>query len=255
MNARVSTRAFVFQRLVHATLAALMLGVGLAACDGHERQRRPSAERVTRDTAQAGGDVADSTTRNPDAAWITDGNALALLAVLNARQIAAANVELDAWHTDTIRSFAAAVAREHAELQHSADSLSARLHVVPVVSALDQQIDSAFRSRVDSLRGLRGAPLERAFAHEQVVAEQAIAEYADQLTGAVQAPEIRALMESAATDARSRLSRAQAFELTLVLADSIKNAAVADSIAQAAERAAARAAARVGRRHSSAPVP
>jgi hypothetical protein len=252
----VWTRAFVFQPLTRAIVAAAiwLASVALAACDGRDGQRR-APRGAHGESAEAGGDVADSTLKNPDAAWITDGNALALVGVLNARQIAAANVELDAWHTDTIRSYATLVAHEHAELQRSVDSLAGRIKVVPVMSALDVQIDSAFRVRVDSLRGLRGAPLERAFAHEQVVAEQAIADYADQLNGAVRAPELRALMESMANSARARLTRAKGFELALATADSIKAAAVADSIEQATERAAERAAAREARRRASHPVP
>jgi putative membrane protein len=246
MNARVSTRAFVFSPLARATVIAAVWSVAaaLAACEQQDQQQRTSRG----DTVEAGGEVvADSTMKNPDAAWITDGNVLAMLSVFNTRQIGAANVELDSWHTDTIRQFAATVAREHIALQRSADSLAQRIKVAPVMSALSVQIDSAFRLRVDSLRGLGGSPLERAFAHEQVVAESAIADYANQLTGAAQAPEVRALAESVANDARTHLTRARTFETTLLVADSIKKAAVADSIAQAAERAAARAAARAAR--------
>ena len=252
----MSTRAFAFQPLTRAaiTAAVFALSVALAACegrDGHEPARRATQG----DSAEAGGEVVDSTLRNPDAAWITDGNVLALAGVFNTRQMAAANVELDTWHTDTIRTYATTIAHEHAELQRAVDSLAARLKIAPVMSALDLQIDSAFRARIDSLRALRGAPLERAFAHQQVVAEQAIADYADQLTGAARAPEIRALMESTANGARARLTRAKAFDVALATADSIKAAAVADSIQQAEERRAERAAAREARRRASHPTP
>jgi hypothetical protein len=239
MDARVSTRAFVFRKLTHAAFVAAIsaFSLSLGACDGRDEQRTPArAQPPSSDTLEAGGEVADSTVLDNGAVWITDASALALLGVMNARQVAAANVELEAWHSDTIRAFAALVAREHAELQHSADSLAAHIRLVPVMSALDQRIDSAFASRVDSLRGLRGAPLERAFTHQQVVAEQAIADYANQLTGAVRTPEVQALMESAANAARTRLTRAQSFAAALAMADSIKDAAAIDSAAKVAAR-------------------
>jgi len=249
MNARVDTRAFVLKSIPFVAI------LGLLGCESRDSEKTQAeakapatgALRTTRDTAQAGGEVADSAALIEAQAWITDANALALLGVMNARQISAAEVELDSWHSDTVRAFAQVVAHEHAAQQRTTDSLAARLKIAPVMSALDLRIDSAFRARVDSLRALPPSSLERGFAHQQTVAEQAIADYADQLAGAVRAPEIRALTESAASAARARLTRANAFDASMMLADSLKKAAAADSAEKAAERAEARAAARAER--------
>src|SRR6476619_6835119 len=59
--------------------------------------------------------------------WINDGNVVAIASVMNGRQIAAANVELSSWHSDTVRAIAASLAHEHSELQHSLDSVTAAL--------------------------------------------------------------------------------------------------------------------------------
>lgn len=259
MNARVSARAFVFHGVERAALAIAAMAVvfGALACDGRRDQapaarggRAQPAQPAQRDTAQAGGDVidsdapADTTPDNENAAWITDANAVALAGLMNARQLAAANLELEAWHTDTIRAYAAAVAHEHAALQHTIDSVAQHLRLAPVVSALGLRIDSAFQRSVDSLRGLRGAPLEHAFVQQQAGAEQAIATYATQLSGAARAPEVQALMEAMANGARSRATRARAFQASLAAADSIKAAQVADSVAAAEERRQERAARR-----------
>jgi hypothetical protein len=106
---------------------------------------------------------------------------------------------------------------------------------------LVQRVDTAFRLRVDSLRAIEGRPLELAFARQQVVAESAFATVADQLTGAATAPEVRGMMQSAAARARAESDRARSLLATLMLADSIKKAAVADSIARAEERRQRRA--------------
>lgn len=214
--------------------------VALGACAPEEREpasqaHAPAAAESSK-TVEAGGDVADSAPVNVNQAWITDGNAVALLSVLNSRQIDAANVELDAWHTDTVKTFAVAVAHDHAQLQRTTDSLAEHLHLAPVRSALVVRVDSVYHARVDSLRGLRGSQMERAFVQQQVATEQEIAAYADELTGATQAPEVRSLMQAAATGARARVNRARAVAATLAIADSMKAAKTADSLARAEAR-------------------
>jgi hypothetical protein len=214
--------------------------VALVACAPDEREPSSQARATTGarpgDTVEAGGEVLDSAPVNLNQAWITDANAIALLTALNSRQIDAANVELDAWHTDTVKTFAVAVAHDHAQLQHTTDSLAEHLHLAPMRSALVVRIDSAFHFRIDSLRGLHGTQMEHAFVQQQVVAEQDIATYADELTGAARAPEVRALMQAAAGGARARLNRARAVAATLAIADSVKAAKTADSAARAEAR-------------------
>jgi len=218
----------------------MALGLALlGACAPDEREpasqtRAPAAKPGQ--AGEAGGDLADSAPVNVNQAWITDANALALLSVLNSRQIDAANVELDAWHTDTVKTFAVAVAHDHAQFQHTTDSVAEHLHLAPVRSALVVRIDSIFHFRIDSLRGLHGPQMERAFVQQQVVAEQDIATYADELTGATQAPEVRALMQAAANGARARVNRARAVAATLAIADSMKSAKTTDSLARAEAR-------------------
>jgi len=272
MNARVDTRAFVFQRLIRAARAGapllLVLLVGamtFSACRGRDRQGRPpiaqnpATQNPATGTVEAGGEVAardttpvaaapatpDTSTAGDNAVWITDGNALAMLTAMNNRQIAIADVELEAWHSDTVRALAASIAHDNAGLQHSVDSLAPRLKLAPVMSALGQRIDSEFQSRIDSLRYWRGpGRFERAYIHQQVLASQAFTSYANQLTGATRAPEVQALMQAAAARGATQVSHAQAVEAMLVVTDSLKAAALADSLRQAEERAAARAARR-----------
>jgi predicted outer membrane protein len=262
MNARVDTRAFVFQKLLLRARSriATILAVGawamsFSACrDRNRTERSPVAQSPTHDTAEVGGEVspdttaiaaatgsADTTTPGDDAVWITDANALAMLTAMNNRQIAMADVELEAWHSDTVRAFAASIAHDNAAIQHSLDSLAPRLKLAPVMSALGQRIDSEFQSRIDSLRYWRGpGRFERAYVHQQVLASQAFASYANQLTGATRAPEVQALMQSASARGATQASHARGVEAMLIIADSLKAAAIADSTEKAAERAAAR---------------
>lgn len=269
MNARVDTRAFVFQKLIRAVRSgASLILVGamtFSACRGRDRQARtpiaqnPATQNPAQGTVEVGGEVAapdtapastpvataDTSTPGDNAVWITDANALAMLTAMNTRQVAMADVELEAWHSDTVRALAASIAHDNAGLQHSVDSLAPRLKLSPVMSALGQRIDSEFQSRIDSLRYWRGpGRFERAYIHQQVLANQAFTSYANQLTGAVRAPEVQALLQTAAARGATQLSHTQAVEAMLVVADSLKAAAVADSLRQAAERAAARAARR-----------
>src|ERR1043165_1071455 len=45
--------------------------------------------------------------------WLSDANLIALVGVMNQKQIAAADLELSGWRSDTVRAFAARVAQEH----------------------------------------------------------------------------------------------------------------------------------------------
>ena len=145
-------------KLIVGALAAASLS--LAACQTDDSTDQPPAATAAavavKDTSHthvdsAAGDVArDSTVAAVTGKWITDANILSLLSTMTSRQIAAADAELQAWHSDTVRAFAASVARESAEIQHSVDSVSGRIHLAPIAPALAAQIADtmlAFSSR------------------------------------------------------------------------------------------------------------
>src|ERR1700759_2777108 len=56
--------------------------------------------------------------------WLTDANALSLGGVMSGRHIAAAQIEAASAHSDSVRALATSLAKEYADLQRSADSLS-----------------------------------------------------------------------------------------------------------------------------------
>jgi predicted outer membrane protein len=192
-----------------------------------------------RDTYEAGGEVvasarSDSTAAQP-VRWLTDANLLSLLGVMNARQIAAADVELEAWHVDSVRAFAAAVAREHAELQHSADSVAERIHLTPIAPALAQTVSAALQSQIDTLRRSSSRALDRAFVHEQVASYGIMTEYVTELAAVAEQPEMRILLTFEKDSLVTQLARARALQTKLAAADS---SAAADSAAKSARLAA-----------------
>src|SRR5215813_12936725 len=98
MNARVDTRAFVFQKLIRAAISAapsILIGaMTFSACRGRDRQARPPvaqnpvAQNPAQGAVELGGEVAardttpaatapappDTSTSNDNAVWITDAN-------------------------------------------------------------------------------------------------------------------------------------------------------------------------------------
>jgi len=192
-----------------------------------------------RDTNEAGGDVVASAQTDSSATqpvrWLTDANVLSLLTVMNARQIAAADVELEAWHVDSVRAFAAAVAREHAELQHSADSVAERIHLTPIAPALAQTVSTTLQAQMDTLRRSYGHALDRAFVHEQVASYGLMTEYVMELAAVAERPEVRSLLSAERDSLAAQLARARALQTRLAAADSI---AAADSAAKVARLAA-----------------
>ncbi|MDB4877566.1 MAG: hypothetical protein JWM41_4012 [Gemmatimonadetes bacterium] len=233
-------------KIILAAMAAASLS--LAACQADESNEQPAGATATAAVAStdtsharvdsAAGDVAHDSVGVPAVSgkWITDANVLSLLSVMSSRQIAAADVELSAWHSDTVRAFAASVAREHAEMQHSVDSLSGRIHVAPIAPALAQPITDTMQAQVDSMKQFRGGALDRAFVREQVASQGLMARYVESMAGVAERPEVQALLASAATRVGTQLARARALQASFAASDSAASAAAADSAARRAAR-------------------
>jgi predicted outer membrane protein len=186
---------------------------------------------------ESGGEVVgDSASGQPTVRWISDANALALLGLMNARQLSATDLELSSWHSDTVRAFAVSMARLHADLQHSIDSLVDQIHVAPIAPALAEPLGAQMQAQVDSLRGL-GMGLDRAFVREQVASHELMSENVRELAGVVERPEVGGLLAGVAARVDSALARAKLVDAMLTAADSM---AAADSASRAAARAARR---------------
>jgi predicted outer membrane protein len=183
------------------------------------------------------GSVAGDTSAHVDSSalprWLTDANILALIGAMNARQIAAADAELQAWHSDTVRAFAASLAHDHAQLQQSTDSLAAAVHLAPVPAAINDSVNAALQAFVDSVTANRGPMMDRVYVRQQIASHQLMSRYLDALSTLAEEPELQALLGAAAERSDGEAAHAQTLQTSFVAADSI----AADSLAR---RAAAR---------------
>lgn len=205
-----------------AVLAAL-LTVFVAQVDGAPVER------------EAGGTIAgDSLSRLADSTvdvkWLSDANVVALIGTMNGRQIAAADIMLASYHSDTVRALATSLAREHSDLQHSLDSLASTLNIVPASPALTAEVTAEFQAQIDSMLGNRGMALDRAYVQQQTLSHKLMASYLEQLGGAAQQPALREWIESAGGRVDGQLANIQGQQRAMVVADSI----VADSLAKRA---------------------
>jgi predicted outer membrane protein len=229
-------------KIILAAITAV--GVSLAACQTDDASDQPAAVAVASHDSvharvdSAAGEVAPDSVVVPTTTgkWITDANVLSLINAMSAKQIAAADVELSAWHSDTVRAFAASVAREHAEIQHSTDSLSERLHLAPIAPALAESITGTMQAQVDSMKTFHAAGLDRAFVREQAASQSTMAGYLSTMTGVAERPEIQALLASAAARVEAQLGRARALQASFTAADSAASLAAADSAAKRSAR-------------------
>jgi predicted outer membrane protein len=237
------TRGRFDTRIIVAGLSAVAL---MVSC---KRDKGATSGGRAATVAVAGGDTTlapgDTTTESagetvadlapPPEKWISDANVFSLFGVLNGRTIAAADVELEGWHSEPVRAFASMIAREHAELQHSADSLSERVHIAPVPPALAATLAAQMRAQVDTMTQLRpaGMSLDRAFVREQIGSHRFMIEYAQRLAAVAQRPEIQGFLSSATTRLSAHLVRARALQATFAVADSI---AARDSSRRAGRR-------------------
>ena len=180
-----------------AKAAVFALSISSIACGhGDERahgpQRGPSNSAAPSRVADAEGEVVGQPVTGAGSSatrWITDANALSLVSALNAREIAAADMELDGWHVDTARAFAASMAREHADLQHSIDSLAAHLDLTPVAPALAQRWAAAMQAQIDTMRRSSDGRIDLSFVHQQVNSHQRMADYLSSLAAVAEHPE------------------------------------------------------------------
>jgi predicted outer membrane protein len=204
----------------------------LCACREGTRptERQPSRGALVRDTTHASfarsdtvesaGDVINDSSSTPrKERWVTDNNVLALLSAMNSRQSAAADIELESWHLDAVRAFAASMAREDAELQHSIDSLASRLGLTPVAPALAKPWLSVMQAQIDSMRHSRASTLDRAFVQQQIASHQVMSDYIGQLAAVAERPDVRSFLATAAARVSSQLDRARALQTTLIAVD------------------------------------
>jgi len=200
--------------------------LSMVAC-GNDNSRDRRLQHMVVDTA--GGEVVVSNESampaKSSARWITDANVLSLLSAVNARAIAAADVELENWHVDTARAFAASMAREHADLQHSIDSLTAQLKVIPVSPALEKQWTSALQAQIDTIWRAGEAGRDLAFVRQQVNSHQLMSNYFAQLAAVAERPELQALLKSAAAKTTSQAQRAGALQPVVARIDSVRREA------------------------------
>jgi hypothetical protein len=145
-------------------------------------------------------------------------------------------VELSSWHSDTVRAFAATIAREHAGIQHSVDSVASVARIAPVAPALAQSIGDSLQAAVDTLKMSRGGALDRAFVSQQVHSLAMVGRYVQQLSAAAERPELQAVLAGAATRVGTQLARARALQASFAVADSSAAKAFADSAAMRASR-------------------
>jgi putative membrane protein len=202
----------------------------------------PDSSRLARIvvTEEGGEVVSDSGAKQRVGTWLTDANVLSLLGAINRMQIEAADALLQAWHSDTVRAFAAAMAREHAEIARSIDSVAIQAKLVPIAPAVMETLSAPFRASIDTLRGIRGVAFDRAYVRQQVTSHQAMATQVAQLGTVAQRPEVQELVSATGARIAAQLERAKALDAEFAKADSSKAAAKADSIAAAEARRAAR---------------
>jgi hypothetical protein len=187
-------------------------------------------------TGQAAGTLAGDSSAHGDSTvtprWINDAGILSLFSTMNAKQIAAANVELGAWRSDTVRAIAQTLQHAHAELQRTADSVAASIRITPVPSALNDEIAAAFQAPVDSLSMYRGSSLDRAFIVQQVNSHRMMASYLDQLSEAASDPSLRNWLTSANAIVAAQITQLNTQRLAFAAADSV----AADSVAKRTTR-------------------
>jgi putative membrane protein len=226
-----------------ALAALLTVMVSTLACDRDKKPAKAAAKSpVPTATAasvkrQAGGEVIAVLDRDSEPVvmkWIGDDNIIALARLLNVRVKAGADYELQQWGSDTTRAFAEAMAREHAAIRYSIDSLAEALKLTPVLPALSAEIDSVTRQQLTMLYVPGGRPLDRAYVKEQIASHEYMLDYLTKFGAAAERQELRAMMDTISAKLKTHLTSGRALKAEYEKADSLK--AVRDSVRRARNR-------------------
>lgn len=223
-----------------ALAAMLMVTLTIPACN---RERKPvkaaakspapaaTAAAVKR---QAGGEVIAVLDRDSEPVavkWIGDNNIIALARLLNVRVKAAADYELERWGSDTTRALAEQMARDHAAIRYTIDSVAASLGVTPVLPALGNEIDSVTRRHLTMLEVPGGRPLDRAYVKEQVASHEYMLDYLTKFAAAAERQELRTAMDTISAKLKMHLASGRALQVQYAKSDSLK--VVRDSVRRA----------------------
>jgi putative membrane protein len=223
-----------------AIIANTSLFVLFVACSSEPdgAARTPASRTIAAPSSaavEAGGEVAPDSAR-PVVRWINDANVLAIAAAMNYKQLAAADAELSTWHVDTVRAFAAAMAREHSAMQRTMDSLAGALQIVPVKPALATLVQLRMQRQIDSIYMHGGRAFDRAFLDQQIASHRLMQDYLGRLAAVAERSALRQVLTTAADSVRSQTARA--VELRTMFAK--QDSAAADSAAKREARRAAR---------------
>lgn len=201
------------RRLVVAfALASVMAAV---ACDDGGDTATPRGPQTT-----AGEVVPDSLGGTGGGRWLSDANVLSLFQLVNSHQITVAQIELAAWHSDTIRSFAAATLNENAQLQASVDSVARRINTTPAAPALDSIIEPPLKAEVDSLKQYKGAQLDQLFLAHAIQDHSAYVNFLGQLAAAAERPELRDVLLQSLGKEQLHVARGKAVRAIIAVAAS-----------------------------------
>jgi len=223
-----------------AVIANASLFVLFIACSSEpDGATRTSAARTTAAPSTATAEVAGEVARDsalPAVRWINDANVLAIAAAMNYKQLAAADAELSTWHVDTVRAFAAQMAREHSAMQRTMDSIAGALQIEPVKPALGTLVQLRMQRQIDSIYMHDGRAFDRAFLDQQIAGHRLMQDYLVRLAAVAERPALQQVLTTAADSVRSQTARA--VELRALFAK--QDSAAADSAAKRAARRAAR---------------
>jgi predicted outer membrane protein len=157
-----------------------------------------------------------------------DDNIIALARLLNVRVKAAADYELQRWGSDTTRALAEEMAREHAAIRYTIDSVAASLGMTPVLPALASEIDSATRRHLTMLEVAGGRPLDRAYVKEHIASHEYMIDYVTKFAAAAERQALRTAMDTISAKLKTHLASGRALQVEYAKADSLK--AVRDSV-------------------------
>jgi putative membrane protein len=217
-------------------MGALVLVLGLAACETNEQAQREEALRY-RSGPQPVAPTPPSTTTTPlpsdpiagapssvwqspappDATKLGDAQVAGVVVALNSTEIEEAELAGARATSSDVRSFAGGMSKAHRAMLDDGRRLFEKEKITPTDNAVSNGLRTKATTQLASLEGLKGTAFDGAYVDDQVQAHQGALALIDQMMPNVSDNKLRSALEDARKKVEEHLHHAQKVQRGLQL--------------------------------------
>ena len=147
---------------------------------------------------------------------LSDGNIMALLAVVNESDIEGGQLAEVKASSAQVRSYGSRMISEHASMLQQGNQLSKQLRINPIQPELAQRMAGEHKKAMDALKTKSGGEFDRAYIEHEINMHQRVIRLVDEATKAADSTQVRTLLERSRPALEDHLEQARNVKRSLV---------------------------------------